>query len=58
MNGLKLVAIEVSEEAKLKLKKMNEKREERMKKLVEDYKNGKLKQLYGSMVKLYIMTVF
>ena len=43
MNGLKLVAIEVSEEAKLKLKKMNEKREERMKKLVEDYKNGKLK---------------
>jgi hypothetical protein len=32
----------ISEEAKIKLKKMMEKRDERLRRMVEDYKNNKL----------------
>ena len=44
MNGLTFVAIgEISPEAKEKIKRYIGKRDNRLKKLVEDYKNGVLK---------------
>lgn len=37
---------EISEEAKTKLKKMEEARKRKIEKLIEDYKSGKLKTRY------------
>lgn len=44
MNIIKFIAKgEVSKEAKIKLKLLNEKRKIQLEKLVEDYRQGKLK---------------
>jgi hypothetical protein len=50
MNGLVLLPSEpISEEAKAKLKKMMEKREERLRRMVEEYKSGKFDDIIKSL---------
>ncbi len=43
MTGITFIAVNVSEEAKLKLEAMYKRRDDRLKKMVGDFREGKLK---------------